>query len=155
MAGKKQTFDNTELKELLKGYQYLNQLTQDGLDIINQSIAVEFEGTTSKFGGDKKEVLRLLIMLTSIDYTTVEQVINARRVLRGEKKLGKSMLYHYRNIAIRASTNLLEAHGKGIQIVNPISTDARNLKPYEKEKIRKMINNNVSLETLKAYVNSL
>lgn len=155
MAGKKKIHDNSELKNVLKGYAYLNQFTKEGLNIIQNAIDKEFEGTTSKSKVGKKEVLRLILNLEKIDYDSVELLVNVKRTLKHEKPIKKSMLYVYRNISVRASIALFEAYNNGTIITHPLNGDNRRLKPYEAEKIRKMINNGTSLANIKNYLNEL
>lgn len=155
MAGRKQVFDNTELKGILKGYSYLNQFTPEGIKILQEAIDEEFAGTTSKFGGKRKEVLNLVLKLSDIDYTTVDILINVKRKLKGEPTIKKSMLYNYRNIAIRASTKLLEAYNHGVMITHQLKGKSRTLSGQEKMKLRNMINNNATLEAIQTFINGL
>lgn len=155
MAGKKKVFDNTELKSILEGYSYLNQFTPEGIQILQEAIDEEFVGTTSKFGGKRKEVLNLVLTLSNIDYTTVDNKMNIKRKLKGEPTIKKSMLYNYRNIAIRASKKLLEAYNHGVVIIHQLKGKSRTLSRQEKVKLRNMINNNATLDTIQAFINGL
>ncbi len=155
MAGRKKIYDNSELMNILKGYSYLNQFTEDGLAIIQGAINKEFEGSTSKSKVGKKKILKLILNCKNIDIDSVDKYVNTIRMLRSEARIKKSMLYLYRNISIRASITLLEAYNNGTTIMHPLKGDGRTLKSYEVNKIRKMINNNTSLAAIKSYLNKL
>ena len=158
MAGKKKLYDITDLHNVLSGYKFLNQFTPEAIDIIDEVITKEFEGTTSRTKVSRLEILKLVLECPMIGIEEVQHTVNTRRQNRmkwNEKPLNKSMLYNYRNIAVKAAHELLEAYNHGVMIKYALKGDARQLTQHEKKKVHQMMRDGTSLGSIKVYINSL
>ncbi|EMM6151759.1 TPA: hypothetical protein ACXF8C_004621 [Enterobacter cloacae] len=158
MAGKKNYYDNEELHTILYGYKYLNQFTSEAIEIIEEVINREFDGTTSRSKVGRLEILKIILECPKLGYDEVKNNVNTRRMNRmkwGEKPLGKSMIYVYKRIAEKAAQELLEAYNHGVMIKYPLMGDGRQVNQHERKKIHQMLRDGTSLGSIKAYINGL
>ena len=158
MAGKKKYYDNTDLHTILSGYKYLNQFTNEAIEIIEEVIMKEFDGTTSRSKVGRLEILKIILECPMLGFDEVKNNVNIRRQNRmkwDEKPLGKSMVYLYKRIAENAARELSEAYNHGVMIKYPIKGDARQLNQHERKKINQMLRDGTSLGSIKKYLNDL
>lgn len=158
MAGKKNYYNNTELHSILSGYKYLNQFTNEAIEIIEEVIAKEFESTTSRSKVGRLEILKIILECPILGFDEVKINVNTRRQNRmkwDERPLGKSMVYLYKRIAEKAAQGLLEAYNHGVMIKYPLKGDGRQLNQHERIKIHQMLRDGTSLGSIKEYLNDL
>ncbi|EAT1659140.1 hypothetical protein EJW63_22130, partial [Salmonella enterica subsp. enterica serovar Meleagridis] len=146
-------YDNSELVQIMKGYSYLNQLTNEGQKIISDAIDSVLSSSRNKVS--KKVIFKMVCKIESLSTSEVESFLNFEKQFKGEKKLAKSSIYNYRNIAHRAAVELLEAYNHGVMIKYTLNGDARNLTSDETNKLKQMLHDGTSLMRIKAYINSL
>lgn len=145
MAGKKQTFNNIEFKNIAGNFDSYNDLTLDGKKIVNEIITK----CSGKKGYPHKKVCYILFNIYEVNTDTIKYWLDYYSAKYKEDSLPTiNTVRKFLTIIKQLSVALVTAHKKGVRLFKATQDGHYYLTPVDKYEIDKLYDNGASAQEI-------
>jgi len=145
MAGKKQTFNNTEFKNIAGNFSSYNDLTLNGKKIVTEIITK----CSGKKGYPHKKVYYVLFNIYEVNTDAIKYWLDYYSAKYKEDSLPTiNTVRKFLTIIKQLSVALVTAHKKGVRLFKAAQDGHHYLTPVDKYEIDKMYDNGASAQEI-------